>query len=75
VKIQKKDLVSERKLTDFLVSPPFVKGDLGGFHGISIYYKIPPGPSLSKGGRFDGFSFRHYLKLCALCVFAVSTIF
>ncbi|OPX39092.1 MAG: hypothetical protein B1H12_00695 [Desulfobacteraceae bacterium 4484_190.2] len=24
-------LVSERKLPDFLISPPFVKGDLGGF--------------------------------------------
>jgi len=55
-------LVSERKGTYFLVSPPFVKGDRGGFNGISIYYKIPPGPPLSKGGRFDGFSFRHYLR-------------
>jgi len=29
-------LVPEQKATYFLVSPPFVKGDLGGFNGISI---------------------------------------
>jgi len=61
------DIVPERKVTEFLLSPPFVKGDLGGFNGISIYYKIPPSPPLSKGGRIDGFSFKYYIGITFLC--------
>ncbi len=45
-------LVSERKVSDCLISPPFAKGDLGGFQDAA---KIPPGPPFPKGGDSRGF--------------------
>ena len=33
-------------MLDFLISPPFVKGDLGGFQRVG---KIPPAPLLQRG--------------------------
>ena len=38
--------MSERKVPGFLISPPFVKGDLGGFRQVA---KIPPAPLFQRG--------------------------